>query len=258
MLSFLKWVLDQWPFWVPVITLFLGWIFGSLAEADRTQEQMKRLARSIKVPDAWTKGPVETSLNGVSLSREEMAAASLIIRSPLGGHGSGVCISSEGLILTNQHVVGDAVVVEVEHGGNSFVGRVVKSFAEPDVALIKVLAQQLVIPAIAPSVPAIGDDVFVAGTPLHVDNANLLTKGVLSKVGEFQGSNYLFVDAGIAPGNSGGPVFSASGQLIGLSVAVQLNGDGTLSHIGLAIPVAEALTKLQLIDSAALAAATRS
>lgn len=221
---------------------------GSSGEAARNQEQMERLARGIKIPENWKTGTVTAPLNGTALDRSQMAAASLIIRTPLGGHGSGVCISSEGLILTNHHVVDSAVVVEVEHGGNSFLGRVVKSSVERDIALIKIITQQLIIPAIAQSLPPIGDDVFVAGTPLHVENANLLTKGVISKTGEFEGKQYLFVDAGIAPGNSGGPVFSASGHLIGISVAVQTNQDGSLSHIGLAIPIAEALDTLQVTN----------
>lgn len=244
MLSLLQWIFEHWAFWVPVIALFLGWAMGSAAESAQNQEQMERLARGIVVPEGWKTGQVVALLDGKPLDRAEMAAASLIIRSPLGGHGSGVCISSEGLILTNHHVVDEAVVVEVEHRGNSFLGRVVKRSAERDIALIKILSQQLTIPAIASGASTVGDDIFVAGTPLHLNNANLLTKGVLSKTGDCEGQNYLFIDASIAPGNSGGPVFNADGFLVGISVAVQTNADGSISHIGLAIPITEALQTL--------------
>lgn len=246
MIDLIKSFFGAWPYWVPVVTLLFGAAMGKATRDEEAKEQLKRLARGIVIPKEWGKDGITVPLDGVPLDKEEMARASLVIRSPDGGHGSGVCVSSEGLILTNAHVVGDALVVEVEDEGTSFLGRVVRISKRRDAAVIKVACEGLKVPKIRGSEPSVGDDVYISGTPLRLDNANLLTRGVVSKLGNFEGQRHIYTDASIAPGNSGGPVFDEHGELIGISVAVQTDDKGGLSHIGLVIPVAEAMKSLKV------------
>lgn len=242
-------VLSYWTYWLPVLTFAIGVAGGWSIREDETQKQLTRLAKHVQIPDGWERGAVDAPLDGACMSREEMAQASLVIRSPF-SHGSGVCISSEGLVLTNAHVVEDAPVVEVEGESGSYLGVVVKVHVERDVALLKLGTTNLKPVRIAAEEPTVGDDLFVAGTPLRLENANMLTKGVVSKIGLLDRQRYIHMDAAIAPGNSGGPVFNHTGSLIGLSVAIQTDSDGTRTHIGLAIPIDEIVQTLKLVGSA--------
>jgi S1-C subfamily serine protease len=236
---FIDWVL------LPLLAFGIGSALTYAFALSRERERLTRLTRGIKVPEEWKTGPIDAPLNGAAFSKEEMSLSALIVRGET-GHGSGVCISSSGLVLTNAHVVGDSKILEVEDEGNSYLGVVVKVDMERDAAVIVVGSTKLPIAAVALEPVRVGDDVFVAGAPLHLENRGMLTKGVVSKVGAFKGSEFIHMDAPIAPGNSGGPVFNASGELVGISVAIQIGADGGLSHIGLAIPLAEFFESMQI------------
>lgn len=240
-------------YWLPLLAFAIGFGIGGAVILTREQERLSRLTRGIEVPEEWKTGPIEVSLNRRALSKEEMSLSALIIRGANGGHGSGVCISSCGLVLTNAHVVGDSNILEVEDEGNSYLGVVVKVDMERDAAVILVGSTKLPVAAVALEPVRVGDDLFVAGTPLHLENRGMLTRGVVSKVGTFKGSEFIHMDAPIAPGNSGGPVFNASGELVGISVAIQLGVDGGLSHIGLAIPIADFFESMQIHGRSATA-----
>ena len=244
-LSAVGWVLSAWPYWVPVLLLFLGFNMGRAAEAMEVRNKLTRLARGIEIPTGWRGGPIVTELDGAACSREEMAQSSLVIRLP-DGHGSAVCISSTGLVITNAHVVGDDDVIEIEHDDQSYLGVVLKRDSKRDVAVLLVGNQSFKPVKIATAPVRVGDDLFIAGTPNRIENRNLLTRGVVSKIGPFAGKNVIHTDAAIAPGNSGGPVFNEAGELVGLSVAIQLDQRGGLSHIGLVIPIDAALKALKI------------
>ncbi len=236
-------------YWLPLLTLIFGFTSGAAIFYNREQERLIRLTRGIKFPEEWKTGPIEVSMNGKSMSKEEMSQSALIIRGEYGGHGSGVCISSSGLVLTNAHVVGDSKILEVEDEGNSYLGVVVKVDEERDAAVIVVGSTKLPVAAVASEPVNVGDDLFVAGAPVHLENRGMLTKGVVSKIGPFHGTDFIHMDAAIDRGNSGGPVFNGHGELVGISVGGQLSSDGTLGHIGLAIPLAEFLESVQVRDS---------
>lgn len=240
-------------YWFPLLTFIIGFTIGSAIFLSREQERLARLTRGIEVPEEWKTGPIDVAMNGRPMSKEEMSQSALIIRGEYGGHGSGVCISSSGLVLTNAHVVGDSKILEVEDEGNSYLGVVVKIDEERDAAVILVGSTKLPVAAVASEPVRVGDDLFVAGTPLHIENRGMLTKGVVSKVGAFMGTEFIHMDASIAPGNSGGPVFNANGELVGISVAVQNTADGGMSHIGMAIPLAEFLDSMQIRDNGSTA-----
>ena len=251
-IDLISWALSLWMYWLPLLTFMIGLGWGAQGAKERQDNQFRRLTRRIEVPKTWRSGEIKVPLDGRPLTRPEMAVAALVVRVDA-GHGSGVCVSSHGLVLTNAHVVGNATVVEVEDEKTSHLGVVVKVRESRDVAAIYV-ETSLTAAAIHEDEPGVGDDIYVAGTPMHTDNKHLLTRGVISKIGLFDRKKFIHMDAGIAPGNSGGPAFDGEGRLVGLTVAIQTD-NGERTHIGLAIPIAEALAALK-IEGEPLAAAT--
>jgi S1-C subfamily serine protease len=246
MMHFLKEVLAAWPYWAPVLTFLIGISFGRFSQQEESRGQLCRLTAQIDIPSQWRKGVVCVPLDGKALDKPAMSKAGLLIRSSPAVHGSGVCISSDGVILTNAHVVGEETVVEVEDSKGSYLGKVIKRCTKRDVALIRVSSRTCIIAEVAPDLPAVGDDLYVSGTPWSTENKSMLTRGVVSKLASHEDLPYIFTDAAMAPGNSGGPVFNSLGKLVGLTVAVQLTPDYGFSHIGLVIPIQEALKAMQI------------
>lgn len=245
--DFVETVLSWWPYWVPVLCLVVGFNVGSSVEVENRDTQLKRLARNIPIPEGLEEiEPYVGKFDGVPLSRQEMALSALVIRTGAGGLGSAVAVSRDGLVLTNHHVVGDSAIVEVEVEGNSFLGRVIRRDEKRDVALIKVTYDRLVVPQISRSLLEVGEDLFISGTPNRPENANMLTKGIVSKIGLSSDLNFIHFDASVDPGNSGGPVYTSEGLLVGLTVAIQLDNEGAKTRIGMGIPIAEALDALKL------------
>jgi len=181
MIALLKTVVGAWPYWLPGLTFFIGMSMGRFSHQEESREQLCRRTERIDVPDEWRDGVVYTSLDGRPLNKPEMSNAGLLIRT-FDGHGSGVCISSDGIVLTNAHVVGEESVVEVEDAHGSCLGRVIKRCAKRDVALIRISGTTSIVPAIADESPAVGDDLYVAGTPWAPENKSILTGGLCQSV----------------------------------------------------------------------------
>lgn len=255
MIDFVKDVLSAWPYWVPVLTFFVGTFVGWMNQQEENREenrkQLGRLTEQIEIPTKWRCSVVDIPLDGRAVEKPAMSNAGLLIRS-FNGHGSGVCISSEGIILTNAHVVGDESVVEVEDCHGSYLGRVIKRCDQRDVALIRISGRASAVAEVAKDLPAVGDDLYVSGAPWSVENKSVLTRGVVSKHASQEGLSYIYTDAGIAPGNSGGPVFNSVGKLVGITVAMQLTPDNEPAHIGLVIPILQALESVMVKASTAL------
>jgi S1-C subfamily serine protease len=251
MIGFVKDILAAWPYWLPVLTFFIGILFGQFGQQEESRKQLYRLTEQIDIPDQWREGVVDVRLDGKALDKPAMSNAGLLIRS-FDAYGSGVCISSDGVILTNAHVVGEETVVEVEDSKGSYLGRVIKRCTERDVALIRSSGRAFVVAEVADDGPAVGDDLYVSGAPWNTENKSMLTRGVVSKLAGFEGLPYIFTDAAVAPGNSGGPVFNALGKLVGITVAGQLTPKGELTHIGLVIPIREALKSIRIESRTAM------
>lgn len=154
------------------------------------------------------------------------------------GQGSGVIISSDGYILTNNHVVDGVSTAQVTLGdGTELKGKVVGTDPNTDLALVKVEPKR--------SLPAarlgdsnaleVGDWVMAIGNPFGLEAT--VTVGVLSGKGRNIGAgpydDFLQTDASINPGNSGGPLFNTNGEVVGINTAIVPNGQG----IGFSIPV---------------------
>jgi len=245
-LDLVKWLIGAWELWLPVLTLIIGIAIGRSGASVVHGEQLERLVKNVEYPKKWRDSEIDISLDGHRVDKPGMAEAGLLIRTE-NGHGSGVCISSLGLVITNAHVTGDATIVEVEDAKCSFLAPVIKKDEDRDVAVLFIGNTSLKSIRIASENPKVGDEIFISGAPHRVENKNMLSRGVISKIGIFDGSEYIHTDAAIAPGNSGGPAFNGDGELIGISVAVQLRTDNhDLSHIGLIIPIAEILSSLKI------------
>ncbi len=153
--------------------------------------------------------------------------------------GSGVIISSDGYIITNNHVVEDARDIRVTLAGErEYEAEVIGTDPRSDVALIKVAAKDLPAIVVADSDELrVGDQVMAIGNPFGVGQT--VTKGIVSALGRSIGlidyEDLIQTDASINPGNSGGALVNMRGELVGMNSAI-LSRDGGSQGIGFAIP----------------------
>jgi serine protease DegQ len=154
--------------------------------------------------------------------------------------GSGVIVSREGYILTNDHVVDGVTDIQVTlHDGRTLAGKIVGSDPETDLAVVRVSAAGLVPVTFGHSEQArVGDIVLAIGDPFSVGQT--VTMGIVSAVGREISSNpfgsFIQTDAAINPGNSGGALVDANGNLIGINTLI-FSRSGGYQGIGFAIPV---------------------
>lgn len=168
------------------------------------------------------------------------------------GLGSGVIVSPEGYILTNNHVIEAADEIEVSlNDGRKYAARVIGRDPETDLAVLRIQTDT-VLPAItfATGEPLrVGDVVLAIGNPFGVGQT--VTMGIISALGRSQlgintFENYIQTDAAINPGNSGGALVDGSGSLVGINTAIYSRSGGSLG-IGFAIPVSIARDVLEQI-----------
>ena len=156
------------------------------------------------------------------------------------GIGSGVIVSPDGYILTNNHVVGGAESIHVTlMDKREFTAKVIGKDPKTDLALIKIdTKEQLPAAPLGDSdATQVGDWVIAIGNPFGFSLT--VTAGIVSAKGRILGGDYddyLQTDASINPGNSGGPLFNTSGQVIGLHTLIY-SQTGTSNGIGFAIPI---------------------
>ena len=173
---------------------------------------------------------------------------------PSEGLGSGVIVTSDGYILTNNHVVENAakkggIIVKLTNK-HEYEGRVVGTDPTTDLAVIKIEATGLPVAALANSDEvSVGELVLAVGNPLGLEST--VTTGIVSSIGRsiniFDESrsknpagtsiaNFIQTDAAINPGNSGGGLFNAKGQVIGINAAIATR-TGMFAGYGFAIPI---------------------
>ncbi|MEO6689379.1 MAG: trypsin-like peptidase domain-containing protein [Dokdonella sp.] len=158
------------------------------------------------------------------------------------GHGSGVLIDASGYALTNAHVVGADAQVKVMLDDDVVEARVVRTDRHVDVALLQFDPKGRKAATVAHAEPHAGDPLYVVGTPLDVRLSHTVTQGILSAVREVDGARLYQTDAAVNPGNSGGPVFNESGELVALSVSGLVNAEGSSLNVNYLIPVGRALS----------------
>ena len=168
------------------------------------------------------------------------------------GAGSGVIISSDGYILTCDHVVSGASNITVTIGDTDYTAAVVGEDAASDIAVIKIDADGLTPAVIGDSnALVVGEEVIAVGNPLG-ELGGTVTNGIISALNRsvsIQGSNAVLnmsliqTNASVSPGNSGGGLFNMSGELIGIVNAKSSDSDA--EGLGFAIPINDATAVAQ-------------
>ena len=160
------------------------------------------------------------------------------------GQGSGFIIDSNGIILTNAHVVSGAERVTVRlRDGRTFRGEV-RGVDEPsDLAVVKIQGKNLPVAPLGNSRSLqVGEWAIAVGNPLGLDNT--VTLGIISTLNRSSAQvgipdkrlDFIQTDAAINPGNSGGPLLNERGEVIGINTAIRADAEG----IGFAIPIDQA------------------
>ncbi|NUS74236.1 MAG: trypsin-like serine protease [Corynebacteriales bacterium] len=162
------------------------------------------------------------------------------------GSGSGVVLTEDGYILTNNHVVSGARSLQVTlPDGNKVDAEVLATAADNDLALVKADANGLTPATFAENAVEVGDSVYAIGSPFGLDGT--VTKGIVSATdrdleisrGETLQKS-IQTDAAINPGNSGGALVNTSGQVVGINTAIASGGSNANAGIGFAIPASAA------------------
>ncbi len=155
--------------------------------------------------------------------------------------GSGVIVTTEGHILTNNHVIENAEEIEVFlRDGRQLIANVVGADPETDLAVLQIHASEVPSITFGTSMPlAVGDVVLAIGNPFGLGQT--VSQGIVSATGRNQlginvFENYIQTDAAINPGNSGGALINAKGELIGINT-ITSSKNGYSVGIGFAIPI---------------------
>ena len=163
------------------------------------------------------------------------------------GNGSGVILTPDGYILTNNHVVAGATSISVQIGTRDLRAKVVGTDASSDLAVIKVAASGLTAARIGSSAGLeVGQGVVAVGSPFGLDKT--VTSGIVSALHRsnlFTGvaayTNLIQTDAPINPGNSGGGLFDLRGNLVGINALIESpsgqSGSAQSAGIGFSIPI---------------------
>ncbi|MFQ5602358.1 MAG: DegQ family serine endoprotease [bacterium] len=161
----------------------------------------------------------------------------------LRGMGSGVIVSTDGYILTNNHVVKDADKVRVMFlGGKKVDAKIIGTDAKTDIAVLKVDEKNLTPLELGDSDQLkVGEWVVAVGSPLSENLAHTVTAGIVSAKGRsnLQLADYedfIQTDAAINPGNSGGALINLEGKLVGINTAIATQSGG-FQGIGFAVPI---------------------
>jgi serine protease Do len=157
------------------------------------------------------------------------------------GEGSGVIVSPDGYIVTNNHVVDGSTDLSVSMSdGREMKARVIGTDAKTDIALIKVDAKDLPHVALGSSANVeVGDIALAMGNPFGLGQT--VTMGIISATGRSglgieDYEDFIQTDASINPGNSGGALVNTKGELIGINTAI-LSRSGGNQGVGFAVPV---------------------
>jgi serine protease Do len=173
---------------------------------------------------------------------------------PQTGAGTGIIISSDGYIATNNHVVEGATKVTVTlSDGSTFEATIIGTDAQTDLAVVKINANDLTyLPFLSNSLEQLSvlDPVVAVGNALALPGGPTWTTGVVSNLGRSIEENtgvvlndIIQTDAAINAGNSGGPLLNTAGQVVGINVAIASNAEniGFAISTDTAIPVVEGL-----------------
>jgi len=166
--------------------------------------------------------------------------------------GSGFFITGDGYLVTNNHVVRNAKNVEIKTtGGKTYTAKIIGTDPKTDLALLKIdSSENFPHVAFASTLPKVGDWVVAMGNPFGLGGT--VTAGIVSAQGRDIGSgpydDYIQIDAPVNSGNSGGPTFNLSGEVIGINTAIYSPSGGSVG-IAFDIPSTTAKSVVDQIKS---------
>jgi len=176
---------------------------------------------------------------------------------PMQGQGSGFIVGADGIVLTNAHVVKDASEVTVKlTDRREFRAKVLGADPATDIAVLRIDAKDLPVVKLGdPSAARVGDWVLAIGSPFGFENS--VSAGIVSAKGRsLPGDAYVpFIqtDVAVNPGNSGGPLFNLSGEVIGINSQIYSRSGG-YQGLSFAIPINVALkVKDQIVTTGKVA-----
>ena len=153
------------------------------------------------------------------------------------GLGSGFVVTTNGVIVTNYHVMRGAVSAIIRFASGEAFDRVkaLEADADHDVAVLKIPGYSLKVLTPAASVPAVGAKLIAIGAPRGLDFT--VSEGIVSAVRMDQGRQWIQMTAPISPGSSGGPVLNDQGQVVGISTMYRTDGQS----LNFAVPIKYAM-----------------
>jgi len=168
------------------------------------------------------------------------------------GFGSGVIISEDGKILTNEHVISGAASIEVVFSsGLRLDAEFVRSDRYFDVALIQITSGKgyKAMPLVIKDAPGyeVGDDVMAIGTPISLDLGQTVSRGIVSGNRKHEERLFIQTDVSVNEGNSGGPLINKDGKVVGL-VTLKIAGGGS-EGLAFAIPANQVFEMLNITYS---------
>jgi hypothetical protein len=214
-------------------------ILGSAEEKifERLRPELYRMATSFRLdevddpmhldihtgrgPESVGPAPPPGSLAGVIASADRaVVTIASVIEGNERGYGSGTLVRDDGVVVTNHHVVRDALRVTVAiPGRGARRARVVAVDPDRDLALLKVPGRDLPFLPLARRPVSTGDDVIAIGSPMGLSHT--VTKGIISSTRRVrEGVDYLQTDVSVNPGNSGGPLINAAGEVVGINTFI--------------------------------------
>ncbi len=264
-LLFSQWVTVLVAIWFVVATLQPEWLRGVKRSADGMTLLQAPPSHSINRPAGSLSAPAQKASPAVvSINTSQNKAGNPHNQDPWfrffygeqeeqnpAGLGSGVIVSPEGHILTNNHVIEDADDIEVVlSDGRKALAKVIGTDPDTDLALLQIPLVNLPVIVLGQLDDLqVGDVVLAIGNPFGVGQT--VTSGIVSALGRSQlgintFENFIQTDAAINPGNSGGALVDVNGHLMGINTAIYSRSGGSMG-IGFAIPVSTAKMVLESI-----------
>jgi Do/DeqQ family serine protease len=245
--------------WFVLVTLKPEWLHRSTQLSGVTLLEAPSLAAGSVMPGSLSAAAKVASPAVVSIATTQAKAPSSNLQndpwfrffygereddSPQQGLGSGVIVSPEGYILTNNHVIEGAQEIEVTlSDSRRAIAQVIGTDPDTDLAILRIQLDRLPVIALGNSdLAQVGDRVLAIGNPFGVGQT--VTSGIVSALGRNQlgintFENFIQTDAAINPGNSGGALVDVNGSLLGINTAIYSRSGGNMG-IGFAIPVSTA------------------
>lgn len=241
-----------------LIGFAIGWIFqgrgASLLHA-KPQRESILLPPGIVFPDGFVAMTSEEAINVsvydqtnrsvVNISTKSFRPEALFMESEIEGNGSGSVFDQQGHILTNFHVVDGAKAINVTlYNGDLFPAELVGQDADNDIAVLKITAPESLLFPLTwgdSSNLRVGQHIIAIGNPFGLERT--MSTGIISRLNHQITSktkrrmrSIIQIDAALNQGNSGGPLLSSRGDLIGMNTAIATRS-GDNAGIGFAIPI---------------------